>query len=137
MTISERSNRLRFPCRICSLKVLVSSSTEGRKLVRKLLMPLFPQTRGDNDENLPLAFSPSLRQEDACLDCLAKSCFVSERSSQLLHAVRGTPLRQFNGEVFRVVGGARIRPLRWGLVLLLIGRSFLARFSVLIRPTNR
>lgn len=43
------------------------------ELVRKLLMPLFPQARGDNDENLPLAFSPSLRQEDACLDCLAKS----------------------------------------------------------------
>src|SRR6516162_9340973 len=36
------------------------------ELVRKLLMPLFPQTRGDDDENLPLPFSPSLGQEDAC-----------------------------------------------------------------------
>jgi hypothetical protein len=33
MTISERSNGSRFPSRICSLKVLVSSSTEGRKNV--------------------------------------------------------------------------------------------------------
>src|ERR1700745_4010891 len=48
------------------------------ELIRKLLMPLFPQTRWDNDENLPLAFSPSLGQEDACLDCLAESYFVSE-----------------------------------------------------------
>src|SRR5438045_3423840 len=48
------------------------------ELVRKLLMPLFPQTRGDDDENLPLAFSPPLGQENACLDCLAESDFVSE-----------------------------------------------------------
>ena len=47
------------------------------ELVRKVLMPLSPQTRGDNDENLPLAFSPSLRQEDASLDCLGKSYFVA------------------------------------------------------------
>src|ERR1700739_2245748 len=48
------------------------------ELVRKLLMPLFPQTRGDDDENLPLTFSPSLGQEDACLYCLAESYFISK-----------------------------------------------------------
>src|ERR1700722_13568684 len=48
------------------------------ELVRKLLMPLFPQTRGDNDENLALAFSPSLGQEDACLDCLAEPDLVGK-----------------------------------------------------------
>jgi hypothetical protein len=34
---------------------------------------------------------------------------VSKGSSQLLHAVRGVPLRQFIGEVFGMVSGAHGR----------------------------
>src|ERR1700675_991442 len=101
-------------------------------------MPLLPKRCRDNDENLPFAFSPSLGQKNSGFNRFAEANFVSEDrtfrqwgaeskqrsfdlmgvqvnlsvskgSSQLLHAVRRAPLRQFIGEVFGVVGGAHNR----------------------------
>ena len=41
-------------------------------------MPLLPKAGWDDDENLSFAFSPSLGQENPCLNRLSETDFVGE-----------------------------------------------------------
>src|SRR5579871_1395834 len=95
-------------------------------------MPLLPQARRDNDENLSFAFRPSLGQQDSGFDGLAQPNFVgkdgplrkwgseseqggfdlmgvqvnlsvSKGSGKLLHAVRGAPFRKLERKILCVI----------------------------------
>src|ERR1039458_3769877 len=97
-------------------------------------MPLLAKAGGYDDDNLPLALSPSLGQENPSLNRLSQPNFVGEdrpfgqrgaegeqgsfdlmgvqvnlsvskRSSQLLHAVGRAPFCQFIRKILRVICG--------------------------------
>ena len=55
----------------------------GRKieLVHQFLIPLLAKTRRQDDQDLPFAFSPFLRQDNSRFDGFAKSNFVGKDGS--------------------------------------------------------